>query len=278
MKILLSVTSLICLSIIFVNGQDAGSSNQSVAEKIYQAAARESERLSSGNAETRRDAAQKLRLQENAVAARAASAALSDKSVIVRATASQAAAFASDEDAALFLATLLAPKEKSEFVRREAAFALGAARSRTAVPALVKSLQTDKKPSVRAAAAIALGKIADERAIEPLANILRLSKTKKNRRTVDEFVRRSAAKALGEIRNKQAVPILIEVLRDSSNADDVRREAAFALGTIADSSAVQILQENINAEDYLLAEIAEDALQRISLAVEIKENNLKINR
>ncbi len=220
-------------------------------------------RLQSSDVETRRDAVSNLRLMENAAAARVAATALSDKSEIVRAVACEAVSYTTDEEAARFLIPLLLPTEKSEYVRREAAFALGEALSKSAVPALIQVLQTDKKPSVRAAAAVSLGKIADERAIESLSQTLLLPDNKKNRRLVDEFVRRSAARALGEIRKKEAVPTLIAVLRDSSNADDVRREAAFALGLIADQSAINVLQENTNAQDYLLAEIARNALQRI---------------
>ncbi|MEP6925734.1 MAG: HEAT repeat domain-containing protein [Pyrinomonadaceae bacterium] len=259
MKILL--LTVISLSLfVSTNGQIQDVLGQIAVEQL---ANKELERLKSADVETRRDAAHQLRLQENAVAARAASVALSDKSEIVRAVACEAIAYAADEDAARFLTPLLSSQEKSEYVRREAAFALGEAHSKTSVPALIQTLQTDKKPSVRAAAAVSLGKISDDRAIESLSQTLLLPNTKKNRRVVDEFVRRSAARALGEIRNRQAVPTLIAVLRDMTNADDVRREAAFALGIIADQSAAEILRENINAKDYLLAEIAKNALQRI---------------
>lgn len=238
---------------------------QTVEPAIIIAVEQQAERLKSSEVETRLDAIHKLRLMENAVAARAAAAALNDRAASVRAVACEAVAYLADEEAALFLTPLLnQKKEKNEFVRREAVFALGEAHSRTAVPALINLLQTDKKPSVRAAAAIALGKIADGQAINALANILLLPRTKKNNRTVDEFVRRTAAKALGEIRHVNAVPTLITALRDTTNADDVRREAAFALGIISDQSAAQVLQENLNSEDYLLAEIAANGLQRIN--------------
>lgn len=242
---------------------------QAVNPAINAVVERQAERLLSSEVEKRLDAIHKLRLMENAVAARAATAALDDRSAIVRAAACEAAAFLADEDAARFLAPLLnQKKEKNEFVRREAAFALGEAHSKTAVPTLIDALQTDKKPSVRAAAAIALGKIAETRAVEPLSQILLLPKNKKNNRIVDEFVRRSAAQSLGQIRHKDAIPALITALRDADNADDIRREVAFALGLIADKSAAQILQENLNAEDYLLAEIAANALQRIELTTD----------
>ena len=238
----------------------------------------QAERLKSSDAETRRDAAHQLRLMENAVAARVAMSALNDGAEIVRATAAEAAAFLPDEEAAQFLAPLLfaektkkksKPKfrEESEFVRREAASALGEARSKTAVPALIETLQNDTEFSVRSAAAVALGKIGDERAVDALSQVLLAPKLKKSKKkelfTLEEFLRRSAARSLGQIRHKRAVPALIQALRDVSNVDDVRREAAFALGLIADKSATEVLQENLNAKDYLLAEISKTALQRI---------------
>jgi HEAT repeat protein len=262
MKILLLATIFFGFSLSRGLAQTHDLKSQITVQQEQQAD-KELTRLRSADFETRRDAINNLRLMENAVAARVAAVALNDKSEIVRAVASEAVAYAPDGEAAGFLTPLLLPKEKSEYVRREAAFALGEALSKTAVPALIKVLQTDKKLSVRAAAAVSLGKIADELAIESLSQTLLLPDNKKNRRAVDEFVRRSAARALGEIRNRRAVPTLIAVLRDTSNADDVRREAAFALGVIADQSAADILRENLNAKDYLLAEIAQNALQRI---------------
>lgn len=254
---------------VLVLGLFMSGSAQTLEPQVQAAVDQQAERLKSSDAETRLDAVSKLRLLQNAVAARVAASALTDSAEIVRATAAEAAAFLADEDAALVLTPLLdQKKEKSEFVRREAAFALGEAHSKTAVPALIQALQTDKQPSVRGAAAIALGKIADERAIEPLSQTLLLPDTKKNRKVVDEFVRRSAAQSLGKIRHKNAVPALITALSDTNNTDDIRREAAFALGLIADKSATQVLQENLNAKDYLLAEIAKNALQRIQLTAD----------
>jgi HEAT repeat protein len=222
------------------------------------------ERLKSSDVETRRDAVHQLFLLENAVAARAAAAtALRDKSEIVRATAAKTCAFLPGEEAANFLSQILT-RDKSEFVRRETAFALGNAHSEAAVTNLIQSLRNDKKASVRAAAAIALGQIADERAVAPLSQVLlAMRKKKKKDATEVEFLRRSAARALGETRFKSAAPALIIALQNANNADDVRREAAYALGIIADKSAVDVLTENLKNPDYLLMEIAKNALQRI---------------
>lgn len=218
------------------------------------------QKLQSADVETRRDVIYQLGLLQNAAASQAAAVGLRDSAEIVRATAAKAVIFQASEDAARLLLPLL--NDKSELVRRESAFALGRTFAKSATEYLIRSLQTDKLSSVRAAAAIALGQIADERAIVPLTQVLLAPKIKQNQ-VLDDFVRRSAARSLGQIRHQKAVPALISALRDQTNADDVRREAARALGLIADKSAVPVLQENLNAEDYYLAQISADALRVI---------------
>lgn len=225
------------------------------------------QKLQSADVETRRDAIYQLGALQNAVASQAAAAGLRDSAEIVRATAAKAVSFQASEDAARVLLPVL--NDKSELVRREVAFALGRALAKTAVESLVKTLQTDKASSVRAAAAIALGQLAVEQGIEPLARVLQAPKDKKNR-VLDEFVRRSAARSLGQIRHINAVPVLISALQDKTNADDIRREAARALGLIADERAVPVLQENLNAEDYYLAQISAEALQIIQNSAKSK--------
>ncbi|HEX9929287.1 MAG TPA: HEAT repeat domain-containing protein [Pyrinomonadaceae bacterium] len=248
--------SLLCF-FGFVLPQFAQTTEQEIERRII---AVQVQKLKSADVETRRDTVYQLGLLRNAVASQAAANALRDSAEIVRAEAARAVVYLASTDAVQSLLPLLS--DKSEFVRREAAFALGRIYDKTAVNSLIRVLQTDKTASVRAAAAIALGQISDERAIEPLSQVLLAPMTKKNR-VIDEFVRRSAARSLGQIRNRKAAPTLISALRDKTNTDDVRREAARSLGVIADSSAIQVLQENLNAEDYYLAQIAADALEII---------------
>jgi HEAT repeat protein len=233
---------------------------QTIEPEIQRRIDVQTQKLKSADVETRRDAVYQLGSLKNAVASQIAIAALRDPSEIVRAEAVRAVESLASADAVRYLATLLS--DKSEFVRREAAFALGRVADKTATEFLIQTLQIDKTSSARAAAAVALGQVADERAIEPLSQELLAPKNKRNR-VVDEFVRRSAARSLGQIRHRNAVPTLISALRDTTNTDDVRREAARALGLIGDQSAVQVLQENLNAEDYYLAQIAAAALKII---------------
>jgi HEAT repeat protein len=167
---------------------------------------------------------------------------------------------ASDASAALIPLLL----DKQEFIRREAANALGATGSRSAVQPLIQLLTTDKEPSVRAAAAIALGKIKDDGAVVPLANVLNGSTSgKKSKARENEFVMRSAAQALGEIRSHAGVSALIATLSDEKNELEVRRTAAAALGAIGDITAAPALKTAADSSDPYLAQAARTALRRL---------------
>ena len=126
-----------------------------LAENVEGLISIETAKLKSADVETRGDAVLKLGSLQNAVASSVAARALGDSSAIVRATAAKAVVFLASEDAVKLLVRLLS--DKSEFVRREAAFALGATFDKLATNDLIRILQTDKQPSVRAAVAIALG-------------------------------------------------------------------------------------------------------------------------
>src|SRR5207253_10835063 len=108
---------------------------------------RERLRLSSSSVEERRDAVMRLGAMRRPDSSRAAAAALHDPSAIIRATASHAILSLPPEEAAGLLLPLL--KDRDEFVRREAAYALGETRSPLAVPDLITLLADDKKFSVR---------------------------------------------------------------------------------------------------------------------------------
>src|SRR6185295_16376555 len=136
-----------------------------------------------------------------AAASRAAVPALQDAEPIVRATAAKAILSIGSEESAAYLLPLL--NDKDEFVRRETAYALGHARSRTATAALSERLLNDKEDGVRAAAAVALGEIADEAAVVPLVQAL--SSTKKP----NVFVLRATAVALGKIKSRAGTAALI---------------------------------------------------------------------
>lgn len=223
--------------------------------------------LSSADVEDRREALVRLRALQHPQASRAAQAALSDPSPIVRATAAASVLFLPSEESAAGLIPLLS--DKDEFVRQHAAYALGQTRSRSAVAPLVERL-IDKQDSVRGAAAVALGDTADATAVTSLVAILNrqagLPQPKKKQKSKPEknpFVLRAAAHSLGQIGNQAALPALILALQDEQMEDDVRREAAWALGRIGDASAIPALQQAVTARDPYLAETAQEALRKI---------------
>ncbi len=226
-------------------------------------------RLSSSNQEERRDAVTRLGAMARPEASRAAAPALGDSSAVVRATAARAVLSLGPGEAATLLIPLL--RDRDEFVRREAADALGRTRSPLGVSALTVALETDKEASVRGAAAVALGRIGDASAAPALVGAIsrRLPATgffnRLRRRKVeeDEFVRRASAEALGILRSREGVPVLIAALSDERTPDDVRREAAQALGLIGDPSAVPALRAALDARDPHLSRIAFEALRKL---------------
>jgi HEAT repeat protein len=229
----------------------------------------QTERLSSTDVEERRDAVMRLSALARPEGSRAAASALADPSAIVRATAARAVLSLGRSEAATLILPLLC--DRDEFVRREAAYALGLTRSPTGVAALAAAVETDKKPSVRGAAAVALGRIGDAAAAPVLAGALarRLTATgffnrlRRKKVEEDEFVRRSAAISLGQIASRESVPALVEALSDVRAPGDVRRECARALGIIGDPSAVPALRSVLSAQDPYLARIAFEALRKI---------------
>jgi HEAT repeat protein len=232
--------------------------------------AKQQARLASADVEERRDALTRLRSLNHAEASRVAATALNDPLPIVRATAIGSLVGLPPAEAASHLLPLLS--DKDEFVRRETAYALGKAKSVSAVPQLSELLLTDKEDSVRGAAAVALGEIGDSAAVVPLSTVLggdvvvNDRKTKKSRREQNPFVLRSAAWSLGEIRNSAGAPALIKVVGDEKAENDLRREAATALGKIGSSSALPALQAAQLTGDPYLTEAAGQAIRRISKA------------
>jgi HEAT repeat protein len=226
-------------------------------------------RLSSADVEERREAVMRLGALGRPEGSRAAAAALGDTAAIVRATAARAVLSLTAGEAATLIVPLL--RDRDEFVRREAAYALGLTRSTFGVSALAAAVETDKRPSVRGAAAVALGQVGDASAVPALAGALSrrlqasgfFNRLRRRKVEEDEFVRRAAAVSLGQIGSREAVPVLIETLSNSRTPDDVRREAARALGLIGDSAAVPALRTVLTHRDPYLSRIAFEALKKL---------------
>lgn len=225
-------------------------------------------RLNSPEIEERRDAVVRLGVLHHPEASRAALVALKDGSAIVRAMAVVAVLSLPREESAASLIPLLG--DKDEFVRQEAAYALGKTRSRTAVTPLSERLISDKKDGVRGAAAVALGDIGDETAVVTLAQVLRpelamASTGKRNsKKKENALVLRAAAHSLGQIGSRAGVPALLAALQDEKIDDDIRREAARALGMIGDPAALPALNSLVIAGDPYLSLTAYEASRRIS--------------
>jgi HEAT repeat protein len=227
---------------------------------------RQRQRLTSADAEERRDAVMKLGAMHRPEASREAMAGLSDVSPVVRAIAAKAILSIGADNSVAALVRLLS--DKDEFVRREVAYALGLTKSRKATASLIQLLLNDKEDGVRAAAAVALGEVADESAVVSLANVLAAEleggTKKKNKMERNVFVLRAAAKALGQIKSRAGVPALVATLSNEKLADDVRREAAHALGLIGDPVALPALRVAANSGDPYLAQAAFESLRKIS--------------
>src|SRR2546430_2325287 len=114
---------------------------------------------SPGSDGERRDAVMSLGGMRVPAASRAALPGLKDPSPTVRASTAKAIHWMGEEERVSALLPLL--NDKNEFVRREAAYALGLTHSRNATAALSERLTKDKEDGVRGAAAVALGEIAD---------------------------------------------------------------------------------------------------------------------
>ncbi|HEV8427177.1 MAG TPA: HEAT repeat domain-containing protein [Pyrinomonadaceae bacterium] len=222
-------------------------------------------RLSSSDVEERREAVMRLGSMRLAAASRAALPGLQDASPIIRVTTAKAILSLGSEESARQLLPLL--NDKDEFVRREAAYALGLTHSRSATAALSERLLNDKEDGVRGAAAVALGHIADEAAVialvGTLAPELSAPSNKKRKRAENVFVLRAAAAALGQIRSRAGTAALIAALNNEKLPSDVRRESAHSLGLIGDPSAVSALKTATTAADPFLSEIAHNALKKL---------------
>jgi HEAT repeat protein len=225
-------------------------------------------RLGSPAVEERRDAITQLGSMHHPAASRAALAGLRDPLAIVRATAASAILSLPAEESAASLIPLLS--DKDEFVRREAAYALGRTRRQSAVSHLVHRLLSDKTDEVRGAAAVALGQIGSLDAVSSLSGALvpqlemAGSKNKKKvKREQNSFVLRSAARSLGQIGNSSALPVLLAVLQDTKAEPDVRREAASALGVIGDRGALPALRVAVSDADPYVSLAANDAIMKI---------------
>jgi|ERR1700752_71287 len=227
---------------------------------------KQKQRLSSSDVEERRDAVMKLGEMRRPEASRVALSALSDVAPIVRALATKAVLSLDASESVPVLLPLL--NDKDEFVRREAAFALGLTHSRNATQPLTQVLLNDKEDGIRSAAAVALGEIGDEGAVVALSAVIapELSAPGKKAKKVEKnsFVLRAAAKSLGQIGSRAGTQALISALSNEKYPDDVHREAALSLGLLGDPAAVPALKTAAASSDPFLARTAIESLRKLT--------------
>lgn len=264
-----SALTILAAMVVASSGSGAKSTIGQSSERltpVQREIERQRQLLNSGSVEERRDALTRLGNLRRPDASKVAAAGLSDVEPVVRVTAARAILSLPPAEAVTLLSPLL--QDKLEFVRREAAYALGETRSRTAVAALTNLLITDKDAGVRGAAAVALGTIGDESAVPTLSQVLvgSTDKKKKTKAAENEFVMRAAARSLGQIRSRSAVDVLIATLTNDANDNDLRREAATALGLIGDPAAEPALQAAFASSDPYLSVAARESLRRIRIA------------
>lgn len=123
-------------------------------------------------------------------------------------------------------------------VRSREARRLGNEKVKEAVPDLIEALK-DKVTGVRINAVVALGKLKDERAIEPLRDILNNDKV--------PAARMKAAEALAGFNNEKILPDLIKA--SDSKDENVRSSAVRSLGETGGEQAVKKLIEKARYDE-----------------------------
>lgn len=120
------------------------------------------------------------------------------------------------------------------------------------VESLIQDLKDDDN-NVRSHAIYSLGQIGDEKAVEPLIQVM----DDENER-ID--VRNHAICVLGEIGDRRAVEPLIQVLKNKEEETSVRMGATRALAEIGDRRALEPLIQAMNDKDESVRNHAEYAL------------------
>ncbi|MBI3175231.1 MAG: HEAT repeat domain-containing protein [Chloroflexi bacterium] len=187
-----------------------------------------------------RQAAAKALISFGALAFNELAAALQDKNLNIRHGAAWVLGRAGDKRAVPFLLPML--KDPHPFIRQAAADSLGELGDGMAVGPLIH-LSQDENNGVRKAVARALGELHDPKAVDTLISMLGISEVQDplikllRISTPDAEIRAIAAWALGEIKDSRSVEALIlAVQKDAS--EQVRKSAAWALGQLGDPRAI----------------------------------------
>jgi HEAT repeats/PBS lyase HEAT-like repeat len=127
----------------------------------------------------------------------------------------------------------------------------------TAIPALMRVMQTEKDAGIRQTAAASLGYIGGSDALKTLSDTLRNDSA--------ATVRKIAADALGTIGDTAAIPLLIATLENGKEVEAVRQSAATSLGDIGSKPAIEALIATLKSpkQSLNLRQSAVKALQKI---------------
>lgn len=151
---------------------------------------------------------------------------------------------------------------KSDEVRRMAAYCLGEIKSSDAVLPLIDALRDTTEP-VAVGAAQALQVIVDERAREPLAQLLQ-----QEPETRSHVLNRSIALALAWLGDSRAIPTLEESYNRFPN---LVIALSSALSQIRDRRVIPILEKMAASPDEIHQECARSALQRLGFLDDLSQ-------
>jgi HEAT repeat protein len=214
--------------------------------------------LKSSDEEVRLDAVIRLGSLRTTGAAAALKIAAGDQSEKVRAASITALGATGDSSNDAIVAARLS-QDKSLFVRKSAAYALGRLKSPESSAALREALH-DKELEVRGAAAVALGEYGEPADVAALTAALS---------DTVPFVQEQAARALGRFgrASTSAVPLLIKLL-SGTGPHGLRLHAAVALGQIGERSALPALRSASHDRDPYLSKAAMQAIRLIESRTE----------
>ena len=127
----------------------------------------------------------------------------------------------------------------------------------TAIPALIRELQTQTNSTVRKTIAETIAYIGGTEAIEALTTALK--------NDLSPIVRKTAADGLGYIKDSSSAQVLIESLQNVNEDSSVREASAEALGLVGGRSAINALTDTLkNTNESLnLRNISAQALEKI---------------
>lgn len=167
-----------------------------------------------------------------------------------------------EKRAASPLLSVFRDKNLDVATRSQAAVSLSMLGSKRPVKPLISAIQRDEEDFVKEYAVYVLGLLNDDRAVQPLIEILK-------NKDMSTKLRAQAAESLGHLglfRASTATPMLVVALQDA--APEVRYWVAFALGELGDQDALHVLEHHAKNDTVAIPEwgpIAEEAQEAIEL-------------